>query len=304
MLVHAKALGRSLYDRPYLLLSLTMLFWGGNTVAGQLAVGEISPLTLTFIRWLLVSAFLWAVSGRQVVAEWPVLRPRMLWITGTVICGFTGFNSLFYIASHQTTAVNIGIIQGAIPVVVLIGAFFLYRTRVGLLQAVGAAVTIFGVIVVATSGDFARLTTLAFNPGDVTMMIACLFYSVYTVRLPNRPKIPGLVFFTVMSLVAAVTTLPLMLYEVFAGDVIWPSLKAWAVLLYVALFPSFIAQVFFMRGVELIGPGRAGIFVNLVPVFGAGLAVLILGESFHLYHAAALILVLGGIWLSERHKVR
>ncbi len=304
MLAQAKALGRGLYDQPYLLLTLTMLFWGGNAVAGQLVVGEISPLTLTFLRWLLVCGVLWAVTGRRVRAEWPVMRPRLLWITGVAICGFTGFNSLFYIASHGTTAVNIGILQGSIPVIVFLGAFALHRTRVGLLQILGAIITIIGVIVVATAGDPARLTALAFNPGDVTMMVACLFYSAYTVALPNRPKVSGLVFFTVMSLVAMVTTLPLMLYEVFSGTVIWPSLKGLAVALYIALFPSFIAQIFFMRGVELIGPGRAGIFVNLVPVFAAGLAVVILAESFHLYHAAALGLVLGGIWLSERHKRR
>ena len=303
MFLQAKALGQSLFSRPYLLLTLTMLFWGGNAVAGQLVVGEVSPLMLTFLRWLMVCSFLWVTAGRRVIAEWPGVRPRMLWITGMAVCGFTGFNSLFYVASHDTTAVNIGILQGSIPVLVFLGAFALHRTRVGLLQMVGAVITILGVMVVATAGDVSRLTSLAFNPGDVTMMIACLFYSAYASALPNRPKVSGLVFFTVMSLVACVTTLPLALYEVFAGTVIWPTPKGWAIGLYIALFPSFIAQIFFMRGVELIGPGRAGIFVNLVPVFAAGLAVVILSEVFHLYHAVALVLVLGGIWLSERHKV-
>lgn len=304
MLLQAKAFGQGLFNRPYLLLTLTMLFWGGNAVAGQLVVGEISPLMLTFIRWLMISSFLWVIAGRRVIAEWPGVRPRILWIAGMALCGFTGFNSLFYIASHDTTAVNIGILQGSIPVLVFLGAFALHRTRVGLLQVVGAAITILGVMVVATGGDISRLTSLAFNPGDVTMMIACLFYSAYASALPNRPKVSGLVFFTVMSLVAAVTTLPLALYEVFTATVIWPTPKGWAIALYIALFPSFIAQIFFMRGVELIGPGRAGIFVNLVPVFAAGLAVVILAEVFYLYHAAALALVLGGILLSERHKVR
>jgi drug/metabolite transporter (DMT)-like permease len=95
-----------------------------------------------------------------------------------------------------------------------------------------------------------------------------------------------------------------MLYEVYVGSVIWPSFKGWTITLYIALFPSFIAQIFFMRGVELIGPGRAGIFVNLVPVFASALAVVILSEAFHLYHGVALALVLGGIWIAERHKLR
>jgi drug/metabolite transporter (DMT)-like permease len=112
--------------------------------------------------------------------------------------------------------------------------------------------------------------------------------------------VSGFVFFTAMAVVAFVTSLPLLLAEIAAGAVRWPTPRGWAVLLYVGLFPSLLAQIFFMRGVELIGPGRAGLFVNLVPVFGALLAVAILGEPFALYHAAGLVLVLGGIALAER----
>jgi drug/metabolite transporter (DMT)-like permease len=97
-----------------------------------------------------------------------------------------------------------------------------------------------------------------------------------------------------------VTSLPLVAYEMAAGTVQWPTPKGWLIMLFIGLFPSFLAQLFFMRGVELIGPGRAGLFVNLVPVFGALMAVLILGEPFHLYHAAALVFVLGGIFIAER----
>lgn len=302
MLAQAKALGHGLYGQAYLLLTVTMLFWSGNAVAGQLVVGEVSPLTLIFIRWLLVSSVLWAMNGRRVRAEWPAMRPRLLWIIGMAICGFTGFNALFYIAAHGTTAVNVGILQGSIPVIVLLGAVALHRTRVSLLQIIGTIVTVIGVIVVATAADLERLAALAFNPGDITMMMACLFYSAYTIGLPNRPKVSGLVFFTVMSVVALVTTTPLMLYEVVSGSAIWPSPTGWALTVYIALCPSFIAQVFFIRSVELLGPARAGIFVNLVPVFAAVLAIIILGEAFHLYHAASLGLVLGGIWLAERYK--
>jgi len=91
-----------------------------------------------------------------------------------------------------------------------------------------------------------------------------------------------------------------MAYEISSGTVIWPTLRGWLIILYVGLFPSFVSQILFMRGVELIGPGRAGLFVNLVPIFGALLAVLILGEPFAPYHAVGLALVLGGIWLAER----
>ena len=116
------------------------------------------------------------------------------------------------------------------------------------------------------------------------------------------PQVPGLAFFALMAVVAFLTSLPLLTYEIAVGQVQWPTFAGLLITLYVGLFPSLLSQIFFMRGVELIGPGRAGIFVNLVPVFGAFLAVLLLGEPFHLYHALALALVLGGIWLAEQRR--
>jgi drug/metabolite transporter (DMT)-like permease len=114
--------------------------------------------------------------------------------------------------------------------------------------------------------------------------------------------VSGFVFFAAMAGVAFLLTIPLLAWETAAGAVVWPDARGFAILLYVTLFPSLLSQIFFMRGVELIGPGRAGLFVNLVPVFGALLAVAILGEPFRLYHALALALVLGGIWLAERGR--
>ena len=134
------------------------------------------------------------------------------------------------------------------------------------------------------------------------MMIACTSYAVYTIALRDRPRVSGFVFFSVLAGAALLISLPLLVYEVAAGLVVWPDALGWAVLLYVALLPSLLSQIFFMRSVELIGPNRAGLFVNLVPVFGAILGVALLGEPFRAYHAIALFLVLGGIWLAERHR--
>ena len=113
-----------------------------------------------------------------------------------------------------------------------------------------------------------------------------------------------MVFFTVLAVIAAITTVPLLAYEYASGDLIWPSFDGWLIVVYIALFPSFLAQIMFIRGVELIGPERAGVFVNLVPIFAALLAVLILSEPFELYHAVALVLVLGGIVVAESRKAK
>ncbi|MFN3673869.1 MAG: DMT family transporter [Bosea sp. (in: a-proteobacteria)] len=295
-----QTLKHRLWGNAYLLLTLTTLMWGGNAVAGRLAVGSISPMALTSLRWVIVCAVLPLLLRHQIRAHWPVLRARWKFVVAMGTVGFTAFNALMYLAAYSTTAINIGILQGSIPVFVLIGAFFAYRTPIGPLQALGVLVTLLGVAVVASRGDLAVLRQFAFVPGDILMIIACTFYAGYTVAIRARPQVPGLVFFSALAMVACLVSLPLLAIEAAQGGFVLEAPKGWLILLYVAIGPSILSQLFFMRAVELIGPGRAGVFVNLVPVFAPILAVLILGETLALYHGVALLLVLGGIFIAER----
>jgi drug/metabolite transporter (DMT)-like permease len=290
------------YGNPYLLLALTMGMWGGNAVASRLAVGHISPMALTCLRWLGVCLLLGPLLGRQIADAAPILLPRWFYIVAMSALGFTIFNALMYAAAYHTPAINLTILQGSVPVLVLLGGLAWYGTRIRGLQVLGMAVTLIGVAIVASGGDFETLKTFAFNIGDVWMLIACASYAAYTIALRERPKLSGFVFFGAMASTAFALSLPLLGYEIAVGAVVWPDAIGWAILVYVALFPSLLSQVFFIRSVELIGPGRAGLFLNLVPVFGAVLAVAILGEPFRLHHAVALTMVLGGIWLAERKR--
>lgn len=292
--------GAALYETPWLLLTLTTLFWAGNAVASRLAVGEVGPVELVFLRWAIVAGMLWPVFGAQVRAHWGAIRPRLGLIVTISALGFTGFNTLFYFAAQTTTAVNIGILQGSMPVFVMIGAFVLYGSRVSLRQGIGVAITLCGVVLIATGGAPTALGSLSFVPGDLIMLLACVLYASYAVGLQRRPAVPGAAFFTLMSVVAMITALPLLLIDGLAGRLTWPTTDGWLITLYVAVFPSCLSQLFFLRGVDLIGPGRAGVYINLVPVFAALLAVAILEERFAGYHALALALVLGGIVLAQR----
>ena len=293
-----------LHQQPYILLAFTALFWAGNAVAGKLAVGEISPFVLTLLRWIIVAVAMSVLFGRDLIRHWTTIYHYRLQIIAMAALGFTGFNTLFYLAAHRTSAVNIGILQGSIPIIVLIGAVLVYRTRITMLQTLGAIITFSGVVFVATKGQPHQLWGLAINPGDATMLLACLLYSGYTVALKRRPPLPAMVFFTLLAIVAAIASLPMVLVEVARGLAEWPTPQGWLVTLFVAIMPSCLAQIFFIRGVELIGPERAGLFVNLVPVFAAFLAVAILGETFHYYHTIALSLVLAGIGLAEFSRAR
>ncbi|NVK34887.1 MAG: DMT family transporter [Rhodobacteraceae bacterium] len=294
---------RYVFGNPYLLLIMATLFWGGNTIAGRLAIGHVSPMVVVSLRWFIVASVLIVLTRAQLKREWPILRKALPIMAAMSLFGFVAFTSFFYIAAHHTTALNLGILQGSIPILVLIGSAFLFANKIRLLQALGVVATLVGVAIVASHGDFNALLNLRINPGDGVMMLACISYAIYTLALRNRPKIPALPFFTVLSALAAILSLPAFLYEMQMGDLQWPDAEGWLIVFYISLFPSCLAQIFFVRGVELIGPARAGVFINLVPVFAATLAVLILSEEFHLYHALSMALVLGGIGLSER-KVR
>jgi len=294
---------RAAWNAPILLLSLTALMWAGNSVAGRLAVGEISPMELIFLRWTFACIPLAIAARADLKKDMAALRPRWRYLVVAGSLGFTGFNALFYLAAHRTTAVNISILQGLIPPLVIIGAAFVFGTRPRPLQVLGIIGTMIGVAWVGLRGDMANLRSLDFNSGDLMVIVASAFYAVYTLMLRQRPQVSSLGLFAAMAFVALLTSAPLLAIEIAYGAFMWPSAKGWATLAYVALFPSLIAQIFFIRGVQLIGPSRAGVFANLVPIFGALLAVTILGEPFAVYHAVALALVVGGIWMAE-HTAR
>jgi drug/metabolite transporter (DMT)-like permease len=296
------SLWQGLWGQAYVLLILTTLMWGGNAIAGRLAVGEISPMVLTCLRWVIVVVIIIPLFGEEIRAEWPKIKERWIFIIFMGTFGFTAFNALFYAAAHHTSAVNLTIIQGAIPVLVLLGSVLIFGTRIIPLQVLGMIVTFVGVLIVSVRADPEILWTLALNIGDVWMLIASVFYAGYTLGLRRRPAISSLVLFAAMAVVAFATSLPLIALEFAQGTAQFPTPKGWLILLYVGLLPSLISQLFFIRGVELIGPARAGLFVNLTPVFGALLAVALLGEPFAPYHALGLVLVLGGIWLAERRR--
>jgi drug/metabolite transporter (DMT)-like permease len=295
---------RALWDRAagnaYLLLVPTMMMWGANAVAGRLAVGRVSPMALVTLRWVIAAIILLTLAWRQIAAEWPALRSRWRSILLMGSVGFTGVNAMYFLSAHYTTAVNIAILQGSMPVFVLLGALLFHRTRIRAVQAAGVAVTMVGIAVIASKGHLDTLRTLSFNPGDLLVLGMAVLYSGYTVGLRDRPKVSGIVFFSAMAFVALVTSLPLLAFEAATGNLLWPTPGGWLVVLFVALFPSLISQLMFMRAVDLIGPGRAGLFVNLVPIFGAIAAVVILHEPFGVYHAIALTMVLGGIFLAEK----
>lgn len=284
---------------PWLLLLLTTIFWGGNVPAARLAVGEISPMVIVAGRWSIACILLYFLLPRNVRAEWKDLLPHWRWIAfmGATL---TLSNSLIFLAAVHTSGLNLAILQGVTPVLVIIGAWIAWRTPIGPVRWTGLFVSLAGVVLVATQGHPLALAQTRVNLGDILQFISSSVYAVYVLALRNKPRGSPWALFALISVVSLVTSLPLLALEYAAGNTIWPSPQGWLVLFYIAIFTSLLGQIFFMRAVEIVGPGSAATFHNLTPVFGAILSILVLGEYLQVYHAAALAMVLGGIYLCEK----
>ncbi len=283
----------------YILLLLTTLFWGGNAVAGKLAVGHVSPMLLNTARWGLALVILCIIGWPRLMADWPTVRQRAVYLLVLGAIGFTGYNAALYAALPHTSAVNASIENAGIPMAIFLANFLVFRLRPTSAQIVGFVLSLFGVALTASHGDLSRLFALDLNLGDVLVLVAVVAYASYAVALRIKPQIHWQSLMIMLAAGAFLSSIPLLAAEAYAGGITLPDTRGWAVILYTTIFASILSQIFFVRAVELIGSNRAGLFVNLMPVFGTLLAVMLLGEEFHLYHAIALALVLGGIWLAE-----
>lgn len=291
-----------MHKKAYLCLVIATLCWGGNAVAGKLAVGHVSPMMLTFWRWTFAVAIIFAISVPQLIRDWPIVRKRLPILILYGVVGYTTFNATLYTALKYTTAINVAIEQAGIPMLIFIINFILFRMRVSLAQIFGFSLTLLGVALTAAHGDLGTLLELTVNFGDALMLIAVVAYAVYTVSLRWKPIVDWRTLMAIPALFALLTTVPLVLWEQASNQAIWPDTRGWVIVLYTALFASLVSQVLYIKGVEGIGPNRASLFINLIPVFGTLLSVAIIGEDLQLFHIAALVLALGGIAIAERGK--
>ena len=259
-------------------------------------------MLIVSLRWFGVVVLMLIFARKNFRKDWPVLRSSLFVIFLMGELGLTAFNALFYVAAYTTTALNIGILQGSIPVFVLLGALLFFKVPVTGRQTAGVIITLFGVVIVTSAGDLHRLASLSINKGDYLMVLACLLYSAYALTLKRFSGTSPLSLFAIVAAAAFIASIPLSLTEYYSGHLQWPTPKGWVIVGLITIMPSFLAQIFFIQGVTDLGAGRAGIFVNLVPVFAAILAVSILQEPFQWYHGLSLVLVLGGIALSERQR--
>jgi drug/metabolite transporter (DMT)-like permease len=291
-----------IWNSAWTLLVLANLLWAGNIVLGRGMVGMVPPIALAYWRWtgafLIAIGFAWPYLRR----DWRVLLRHwrlMLLLSAT---GIATYNTMSYIGLTSTTALNVLLLQSAGPLIIILWAFALFGDRPSVWQAAGVALSLIGVAVIAAHGSLESLLHLSINRGDVWILAALVIYGVYAALFRVRPATHPMSFLVATMGIGSMMILPFYLWEVAEGGRIEGGLPAWLALAYIAVFPSFVAYLFFNRGIELIGAARSGQSWHLMPVFGSILAVVFLGEQFHIYHAVGIALIAGGIVLASVKK--
>jgi len=290
---------KAIWNSAWTLLILGNLFWAGNIVLGRGVAGMVPPVALAYWRWtgafFVALPFAWPYLKRDL----PVLLRHwrmMLLLSAT---GIASFNTMSYIGLTSTTALNVLILQSALPLIIIVWAFALFGDRPSPRQTFGVLISLCGVAAIAGRGSAQVLLHLELNRGDVWILVAMLIYGIYCVVLRRRPSVHPLSFLLAAMGIGSCMMLPFMLAEMASGARIQGSVAAFLAIGYTAVFPSFVAYLCFNRGVELIGAALAGQSMHLIPLFGSALAVLFLGESFHSYHALGIALIGTGILLAS-----
>lgn len=293
-------LGHAAWSNAALLLSLVSLFWAGNQIVGRAAAGEVPPIMLGCLRWVLATLFILPFAWHSLRKDWPVVRAKIGMLAFLGIVGGGAINTLSYIGLNYTTAMNALILNSSAPIFIVLFCFLIFGDRITLLQIAGIFVSIAGVLSVVLAGDFSALASFTLNRGDALIMLGMASWGVYTAFLRKRPAIAPLSFAATTFAAAAIANMPLVAVEALVGYAPRPSLFALLAVGYAGIFPSVIAYTLYNRSVELIGGSRAGVFTHLVPLFGAVLAFTFLGETPGLHHAVGFALILAGIWLASR----
>ena len=291
---------RWLSNQPYLLLSLTSLFWAGNIVLARYIAGHVPPMTLSCVRWIGAFLMLMPFAWPHLRQDWPALRARLPLMVGLSATGFAFNNAISYWALQYTEALNALLIQSSGPLFVALWSLLLFGMRLTWAQLAGITISLAGVLTILLRGDLAALVNIQFNRGDVMFAGAVLSFGLYSALITRRPKIHQLSLISFTIGCGALLLLPFSIWEFSAGVRLKPDMLTLATVIYVMIFPSTLAYLFFNRGIALIGPNRASPFLHLVPVFGSAMAILLLGEQPRLFHLTGYLLVLAGVVIASR----
>jgi drug/metabolite transporter (DMT)-like permease len=289
----------------YLFLSLTALFWAGNFVLGRSMHLVIPPIVMAELRWLLalliIFPFLLPKLKKHktlILKHWPIL-------TLLSVLSVASFNTFIYIGLTITTATNATILQSVIPIAILVISALWLKEAVSKQQWLGVFISLSGVLILITKGDLASLLDYSINQGDIYVLIAVFLWAIYSILLRYRPtELDGFTFFGITVLIGSIALLPFSLieYYYFSPVIVWQN-SSLLTILYMAIFPSILAYIFWNKGVSELGAAKAGLFIHLMPCFGLILSSFFLNEKIYTFHIGGILLIFSGIYLAVVTKM-
>lgn len=289
----------------YILLIFTTLFWSGNFVISRGMHSYIPPISLSFWRWFVALLVLSIFATNKLWQHKSIIRSNFSFIVLQGLVGVAGFNTLIYLAIQSTTAINAVLVNSCIPVLIALCSWFMYGERLNFRQSTGVILSLCGVVLIIIKGDLSLLLSLQLNKGDMIVLLAAFLWAFYSANLKKYPEgLHPLAYLMSIVLVGLVFLIPLYLVERVIVEPITISPQVIVTVLYVAVFASVLAFIFWNRAVREIGANRAGPFIHLMPVFSTILAVLFLHERFYLFHLVGIVLIFTGISMTNLRKNR
>ena len=286
----------------YLFLVLATFCWSGNFIVGKFAtVYEIPPLTLNVFRWISVWFILIPFTYKEIFENLPYIKKNWLVISFMGVITISTFNSVVYFALNYTQVINAVLMLSAIPAATIVLSSLMKIEETNIFQLFGLVLSIIGIGSIISNGDIQKIISLDFNKGDMWMLVCVITWSLYSTLLKkNNFKLSQFTLIQLMVSVGILFLIPQFFYEKSIGLELNLDKNFFLILIYVAIFPAIAAYYFWQKGIEIIGPNRASMFIQLMPLFSAVMAIIIFKEKFELYHFVGAIFILSGIYLSNR----
>ena len=286
----------------YFFLFLAVLFWAGNFIVGKYAsYYQIPPFSLNFYRWFFAWLILLPFTYKEIISKKNYILENYKFYILLGITSVTIFNSIVYYSLNFTQVISGVLMISTIPVMIMFISSILKIERTNIFQILGVICSFVGVILIITKANFDLLVNLDFNKGDLTMVVAMLSWATYSALLKKRKhELSQLSLLEVIITFGLIFLIPIYITEYSLGFEITLNKPFILVLIYVVLFPGLAAFICWIKGISLIGPNRSGVFLHLMPILSALMAMIIFKEKFMLYHLLGAFFILSGIILSNR----
>ena len=291
------------FRHPYLLLTLTTLFWSGNMVVGRAIRGDVPPLSLAFWRWALAFALTLPLALPHLRTQWPLLKRGWRAVVALGLLGVGGYNTLAYIGLQYTAATNAVLLNSFIPVATIALSWAFLKKRLQASEGLGVVISLAGVTTIVVRGELSTLADLTLNMGDLWMLAAVFVWALYTIGLQWRPAgVDPMLMLAAFTSVGLLALAPAYAWEITQGRQINLTPSALAGIIYTGTLPGFAGYIFYNRAVSEVGASKASLFIHLMPVFGTLLAAVFLDEVPQSYHALGIALIFAGIYLTTARK--